>query len=162
MLVSSHRAPASRPGLWVTRGCQGTPRSPCTVHLQGAPSALSAAISVPLGNGMATVIKAEMFTPLLQSRKVSLRGHVIVQKHKPEKGRERLRVQVRAESDSEATALLAGLRLPELSLSARPSTERASSCSGDCSPSREDDRQGLSPRGGCWVWCGCHTDTRWR
>ena len=135
---------------------------PCTAHLQRALSASSATNSIRLGNGVATVIKAEMFTPFLQSRKVSLRGHVIVQKHKPEKGRVRLRVQVRAEPDSEATALLAGLRLPELSLSAKPSTERVSSCSGDCSPSRDDDRQGLSPRGGCWVWCGCHTDTRRR
>lgn len=46
--------------------------------------------SIPLGNGMVTIIKAEIFTPFLQSRKVSLRGYVIVQKHKPEKGRVQL------------------------------------------------------------------------
>lgn len=40
---------------------------------------------IPLCNGMATIAKTEIFTPFLQSRKVSLRGYVIFQKHKPRK-----------------------------------------------------------------------------
>ena len=55
---------------------------------------------IPLCNGMATIAKTEIFTPFLQSRKVSLRGYVIFQKHKPKKGRVRLRVYLRSESDS--------------------------------------------------------------
>nr|CAI9703117.1 unnamed protein product [Rangifer tarandus platyrhynchus] len=96
------RAVLSEPGLWSVHPCRALCNFSGTIDLECNVN------SIPLGNGMVTIIKAEIFTPFLQSRKVSLRGYVIVQRRKPEKSRVRLRVQVRAESDSKATALLAG------------------------------------------------------
>ncbi|CAI9165675.1 unnamed protein product [Rangifer tarandus platyrhynchus] len=102
------RAVLSEPGLWSVHPCvrRGCGRALC--NFSGTIDLECNVNSIPLGNGMVTIIKAEISTPFLQSRKVSLRGYVIVQRRKPEKSRVRLRVQVRAESDSKATALLAG------------------------------------------------------